>query len=174
MPGTSTRVTTSVSVTSRTRTATLPSSISRRSPGAQSPGRPLKVVPTSSFVPGTSRVVMVKVSPMCSSWGAVLEGFQTDLRALEINENRNRAAGRRRRLSHTRNDGRMFLSLSMRRLIRANIHAGVHQRLELLRRFSGRSNSADNLSSTHGCKFTAQSRGNHEGPTRTERDHSHE
>ena len=106
--------------------------------------------------------------------GAVLEGFQTDLRALEINENRNRAAGRRRRLSHTRNDGRMFLSLSMRPVDTRDIHAGVHQRLELLRRFSGRSNSADNLSSTHGCKFTAQSRGNHEGPTRTERDHSHE
>ena len=69
MPGTSTRVTTSVSVTSTTRTATLPSSISRRSPGAQSPGRPLKVVPTSSLVPGTSRVVMVKVSPIFSSWG---------------------------------------------------------------------------------------------------------
>ena len=105
---------------------------------------------------------------------AILERLQADLGALEVNEYRDRAAGRRRRLSHARNDGLVFLSLSMRPVDTRDIHAGVHQRLELLRRFSGRSNSADNLSSTHGCKFTAQSRGNHEGPTRTERDHSHE
>ena len=89
--------------------------------------------------------------------GAVLEGLQTDLGALEVDEYRDRAAGRRRRLSHARNDGLVFLSLSMRPVDTRDIHAGVHQCLELLRGFSGRSNSADNLSSTHRYEFTVQS-----------------
>ncbi|EJN52563.1 hypothetical protein HMPREF1138_0548 [Actinomyces sp. ICM58] len=55
----------------------------------------------------------------------------------------------------------MFLSLSMRPVDTRDIHAGVHQCLELLRGFSSRSNSADNFSSTHEPKFTVQSHGNH-------------
>ncbi|EDN80910.1 hypothetical protein ACTODO_01367 [Schaalia dentiphila ATCC 17982] len=46
----------------------------------------------------------------------------------------------------------------MRPVDTRDIHAGVHQCLELLRGFSGRSNSADNLSSTHRYEFTVQSR----------------
>ena len=90
--------------------------------------------------------------------GAILERLKTDLGALEVDENRDRSAGRRRRLPHARNDGRVFLSLSMRPVDTRDIHAGVHQCLELLRGFSGRSNSADNLSSTHRYEFTVQSR----------------
>ena len=62
-PGTSTRVTTRGPFTSTTRTSTLPSSMRIGSPGRTSPGRPLWVVETSSLVPSTSSVVMVKVSP---------------------------------------------------------------------------------------------------------------
>ena len=81
--------------------------------------------------------------------GAILEGFQADLGALEVNQDSDRATGRRRRLPHALNDGLVFLSLSMRPVNTRDIHAGVHQCLELLRRISSRSNSADNLSSTH-------------------------
>ena len=81
--------------------------------------------------------------------GAILEGFQADLGTLEVNQDGDRATGGRRRLPHALNDGLVFLSLSMRPVDTRDIHAGVHQRLELLRRISSRSNSADNLSSTH-------------------------
>ena len=80
---------------------------------------------------------------------AILERLQANLGPLEVDENRDRAAGRRGRLPHARNDGLVLLSLSMRPVDTRDIHAGVHQCLELLRGFSGRSNSADNLSSTH-------------------------
>ena len=69
MPGTSTSASTSVSVTSTARRRTLPSSTRSTSPGATSPGSPLWVVPTSSRVPGTSRVVMVIRSPLSSRCG---------------------------------------------------------------------------------------------------------
>ena len=81
--------------------------------------------------------------------GTVLERLQANLGALEVDENRDRAAGRCRRLPHALNHGLVLLSLSMRPVDTRDIHAGVHQCLELLRGFSGRSNSADNLSSTH-------------------------
>ena len=68
-PGTSTTVVTSVSVASVTRTETLPSSMRSTSPGRQSPGRPLNVVETRSFVPTMSSVVIVKVSPTSRMWG---------------------------------------------------------------------------------------------------------
>src|SRR5699024_1034634 len=57
------------SVTSVTRTETLPSSMSSTSPGRQSPGRPLKEVETRSRVPSMSSVEMVRVSPTSSSCG---------------------------------------------------------------------------------------------------------
>ena len=68
-PGSMHFVTTSFPLTSTTSTVTFPSSIRMRSPGLQSPGRPLYVVPTLSFVPGTSSVVIVKISPRARSWG---------------------------------------------------------------------------------------------------------
>lgn len=68
-PATTTSVVTSVSVTPVARRATLPSSISSGSPTETSPGRPLWVVEQISRVPGTSRTVIVKVSPTSSSCG---------------------------------------------------------------------------------------------------------
>ncbi len=68
-PATMTRVVTTVPSVSRTSTRTLPSSISRKSPGFTSSGRPLNVVPTSSFVPRMSSVVILKMSPSASSCG---------------------------------------------------------------------------------------------------------
>ena len=53
-PATTTSVVTTVPSVATTRTFTLPSSISRKSPGATSCGSPLKVVPTRSLVPTMS------------------------------------------------------------------------------------------------------------------------
>ncbi len=60
LPPTSTSVTTSVpSLTSVTRSRTLPSSMRIGSPTFTSPGRPWYVVPATLSSPGTSRVVIV-------------------------------------------------------------------------------------------------------------------
>src|SRR5690625_4938703 len=67
-----TSVFTSVSVTSRTFTDTRPSSMRMLSPSETSWGRPLNVVETRSLVPGTSSVVMVRMSPSASScWSSM-------------------------------------------------------------------------------------------------------
>ena len=68
-PATTTRVVTTTPSVSTTSTRTLPSSISRKSPGLTSFGRPLNVVPTISFVPTMSSVVILKMSPSASSCG---------------------------------------------------------------------------------------------------------
>ncbi|CAB4657799.1 unannotated protein [freshwater metagenome] len=68
-PGSMTLVITSLPLTSTTCTVTFPSSINMRSPALQSPGSPLYVVPTRSFVPSTSSVVIVKISPRANSCG---------------------------------------------------------------------------------------------------------
>ena len=70
LPPTSTSVTTSVpSLTSVTRSRTLPSSISSGSPTSTSPARPLYVVPQISASPSTSRVVIVHSWPRVSWTG---------------------------------------------------------------------------------------------------------
>ena len=61
LPPTRTSHTTSVpSLTSVTRSRTLPSSIRMGSPAVTSPARPLYVVPLISALPSTSRVVIVQ------------------------------------------------------------------------------------------------------------------
>ena len=72
-PGSITLVTTSLPLTSTTSTVTFPSSIRMRSPALQSPGKPLYVVPTRSFVPSTSSTVIVKISPRAKSCGPALK-----------------------------------------------------------------------------------------------------
>ena len=69
VPASVTRVTTESELTSTTSKPTLPSSMRMRSPTLQSPGKPEYVVPQIVASPGTSRVVMVNGSPMCSSTG---------------------------------------------------------------------------------------------------------
>ncbi|CAB4605529.1 unannotated protein [freshwater metagenome] len=68
-PGTSTTVVTVSLVTSVALRVTFPSSIKSRSPTLTSPHRPLKVVPQISFVPSTSLMVILKVSPFSSMCG---------------------------------------------------------------------------------------------------------
>ena len=68
-PASVTLVITASFVTSTTSRPTFPSSIRIRSPGLQSPGKPEYVVPQIFASPGTSRVVIVKVSPVLSSTG---------------------------------------------------------------------------------------------------------
>jgi len=68
-PATMTSVRTRTPSVSSTLTFTLPSSISRKSPGFTSAGSPLKVVLQISFVPRMSSVVIVKMSPSASSCG---------------------------------------------------------------------------------------------------------
>ncbi len=62
-PGTMHSQLTSVSVTDSTFSETLPSSMRMTSPGLQSPGRPLNVVETRSWLPMMSSMVMVNLSP---------------------------------------------------------------------------------------------------------------
>ena len=68
-PPSTTLVTTRGPSTAVHSRATLPSSMSSRSPGRTSPGRPSYVVPTSCTSPGTSSVVMVNVAPLTRSTG---------------------------------------------------------------------------------------------------------
>ena len=68
-PGTTTLVTTSVSLTLTASSCTLPSSIRIMSPGRTSAGRPLKVVLQRCTSPRMLSMVMVKVWPSTNSTG---------------------------------------------------------------------------------------------------------
>ena len=112
--------------------------------------------------------------PRLEFLGPVLEGLQPNLGSLKVNEDCNGAARCRGRLPNSRDDSLMLLGFSVRPVDARNIHSGINERLELLGGIGGRSNGADNFSSTHSIDSSAQTSNARGGAPTGRRDDSHE
>jgi hypothetical protein len=120
--------------------------MSRKSPGATSWGRPLNVVPQSSFEPGTSSVVIVKMSVV----RPVFELRQTDLRALQVDEHRDGRAEVGGGLAHVGVDLVVHLVGAVTQVHPSDVHARLDDSAEgLVTRRRG-PEGRDDLGSSHG------------------------
>ena len=132
-PPSTTRQWMSRSSTLITSTATLPSSISNRSPALTSSGQP--AVGAAHPLGGSQNVVAGddnRVSDLPHD-GAIGELTQTDLRPLEVGESSNGATGAPRRFPYQLEDLFVILIRTVAEIQSGNIHAGLNKLPDALR-----------------------------------------
>ena len=89
----------------------------------------------------------------------VHKGAQADLGALQVDEDRHGIPRGCGGVPHASNDVLLVLSASMGPVDAGDIHAGVHQRLHILRRIGGRPQGAYDLCSAHESSLHVPRRG---------------
>ena len=137
--------------TSTTSTRTLPSSISRKSPGLTSAGRPLKVVETISLVP--CDVVGGDLEDVADGEivGSVGELAEADLRALQVDEHGDGPTGVIRRLAHVGEVRLVHRVVAVAEVHAGDVDAGVDDGANHLVRRRGRPKGGDDLGASHPC-----------------------
>ena len=139
----------SVAPTSSATSSISPSQSSTRSPGRTLRGRSGQLTDTSRASPGTARVVSVKGAPAASRTGPAAISPMRILSPARSWRTAIGAALSRGQAAQSGDDGGVLGMRSVREVEPGDVHAGVDQALEGLRRGGGRSDRADDLGARH-------------------------